>query len=63
MQKCEKILVKDGWAVCPVCSKGKLLKLLPGTRVHNLPCKCKKCGQESIVNIEAPEPASIETSA
>lgn len=58
-----KITVKDGWAICPVCGKGKLLKLNPDTRVHRLPCKCKKCGQPSIVNIEAPEPASNETSA
>ena len=63
MQKCEKIAVKDGWAMCPVCGKGKLLKLNPDTRIKSLPCKCKKCGQESEVNIEAPEPESVETSA
>lgn len=49
--------------MCPVCQKGKLLKLLPASAVQNLPCKCKRCGQETIVNIEAPEPASAETSA
>ena len=54
---------KDGWAICPVCHKGKLIKLLPTTTVHDLPCKCKRCGQESLVNIDAPEPASQETSA
>lgn len=63
MPKSVIISTKDGWAVCPVCGKGKLLKLLPDTVVHQLPCKCKKCGQESIVNIKAPEPASVETSA
>nr|DAG13194.1 MAG TPA: cysteine-rich protein [Caudoviricetes sp.] len=49
--------------ICPVCGKGKLLKLLPTSIVRNLPSKCKRCGQETIVNIEAPEPVSKETSA
>ena len=49
--------------MCPVCDKGKLLKILPSTSARNLPRKCKRCGQESIVNIEAPEPASSVTSA
>lgn len=54
---------KDGWAICPVCHKGKLIKLLPTTTVHDLPCKCKRCGQETKLNIEAPEPVSAMTSA
>ncbi len=58
-----KLVVKDGWVICPVCRKGKLLKLRPDTTAQNLPCKCKRCGQESLVNIDAPEPASQETSA
>ena len=57
------IVTRDGWAICPVCGKGKLIKLLPTTTVHDLPCRCKRCGQESLVNIDAPEPASQETSA
>jgi len=61
--KCDRINVRDGWAICPKCGKGKLLKLLPDTTVNNLPCKCKRCQQESIVNIKAPVPASRETSA
>lgn len=62
-QEHAKLVIKDGWAMCPVCRKGKLLKILPNTIVQNLPCKCKRCGQETIVNIEAPEPTSTETSA
>ena len=58
-----KMIVKDGWVMCPVCGKGKILKVNPDTTVHNLPRPCKRCGQISIVNIEAPEPASTETSA
>lgn len=60
---CGKLSIKDGWVICPVCRKGKLLKLLPDTAVRNLPVKCKRCGQETVVNIDAPEPESIETSA
>ena len=33
------------------------------TTARNLPRKCKRCGQETLVNIEAPEPASKVTSA
>lgn len=38
--------------MCPWCHKGKLAKLRPDTEIRNLPCKCKRCGQETIVNIE-----------
>ena len=61
--RCGKLIIRDGWVICPVCRKGKLLKLRPDTAARNLPCKCKRCGQESLVNIDAPEPASQETSA
>lgn len=27
-----KLIIKDGWVLCPVCGKGKLQKLLPDTR-------------------------------
>lgn len=60
--QCGKLVVKDGWAKCPVCGR-KLLKTMPGTQVRRLPVKCKHCKQEIVVNIEAPEPESIETSA
>lgn len=63
VQLCDKLTIKNGWVFCPVCSKGKLLKVNPDTTVHHLPLKCKLCGQETLVNIEAPEPASKETSA
>lgn len=55
--------VRAGWVLCPVCGRGKLLKLRPDTAVRNLPVKCKRCGQETVVNIKAPEPASQGTSA
>ena len=61
--KSGKLIVKDGWLMCPICRKGKLLKVRADTTAHNLPRKCKRCGQETLVNIEAPEPVSHETSA
>lgn len=61
--KSAKLIVKDGWVICPICGKGKILKIDPETTVHHLPRKCKRCGQETIVNIEAPEPVSERTSA
>lgn len=61
--ECGKLIVKDGWVMCPICGKGKLLKIRPDSIARNLPRKCKRCGQETVVNIDAPEPASTETSA
>ena len=61
--RCGKIIVRDGWVICPVCQRGKLLKVHADTNARNLPRKCKRCGQETLVNIEAPEPASKVTSA
>ena len=61
---CGKMIVKnDGWVLCPVCGKGKLLLVGPKTVVRHLERKCKRCGQVSELNIEAPEPESAETSA
>lgn len=47
----------------PGVPTGKLLKVRADTTARNLPRKCKRCGQETLVNIEAPEPASKVTSA
>ena len=63
VERRDKLTIKNGWVMCPVCGKGKILKINPDTTVHNLPRPCKRCGQESIVNIEAPEPESSATSA
>ena len=47
-------VLPDGsrWAVCPWCDK-KALKILPETRIHNLPFKCKnnKCNKEFVVEV------------
>ena len=58
-----KLAIKNGWVICPMCGKGKILPINPDSTCYHLPRKCKRCGQETIVDIEAPEPASKETSA
>ena len=50
--KHDKLVVKDGWLMCPLCQRGKVLKIRSDTRAENLVVHCKKCGQESVVNIE-----------
>ena len=52
-QKCGKLTVKDGWLMCPVCGRGKVLKVRDDTEVKNLEVHCKLCGQKSIVNIKS----------
>lgn len=47
-----KLVVKDGWGICPACHQGKVLKVRQDTRAENLIVFCKKCGRESVVNIE-----------
>lgn len=41
------------WITCPWCSK-KAVKILPQTKIHMMPWKCKnnKCGKEFIINVE-----------
>ena len=50
--KTDTIRVRDGWLICPACGKHKVLRLDPETTAHKLPVFCKRCGTESIVNID-----------
>ena len=61
--ECGKLIVKDGWLMCPKCGRMKVLRIEAETTARALPVYCRRCGQESIVNIGAPEPVSTETSA
>lgn len=47
-----KMIARDGKLICPLCGKGKVLKLKPTTRAEDLVVYCKVCGKESIVNID-----------
>ena len=61
--ECGKILVKDGWLMCPRCKRGKVLRVTEETVARNLPVFCRRCCQESIVNIERLSPCRKPTSA
>lgn len=37
--------------MCPQCGKMKVLRLEAETTAHALPVYCRRCGKESIVNI------------
>lgn len=54
--RCAKIIIRDGWVICPVCGRGKVLKCLPETTGHNIVIYCKRCGQEAVINIDKPVP-------
>ncbi len=40
------------WVACPFCGK-KAIKILPDTKIHKMPYKCKgsKCQKEFLVNV------------
>ena len=46
------LTVDSGWLICPHCGGAKVLQLMPGTKAKNLVVFCKRCGVESIVNID-----------
>lgn len=48
---CDRIKSNKGWLICPACGQWKVLRILPNTEARNLPVYCKRCHQESIVNI------------
>ncbi|MBE6984320.1 MAG: hypothetical protein E7434_01665 [Ruminococcaceae bacterium] len=51
---------KDGYLLCPICQRQKVLRLLPDTSGQKIAVWCKTCKQESIVNID---PKSLSHSA
>lgn len=52
-KKCDRLVVKDGWLVCPVCQRNKhLLRVRPETEARNLQIYCKDCKTELILNID-----------
>lgn len=56
--RCDTIRVINGRAVCPICGGLTAQRILPGTRVQQLPLYCKRCRQASVVSYE-PEPLSL----
>lgn len=47
-----KIKTNQRWIMCPGCGK-KLMRVMPTTFARNLPLFCRRCGMETIVNIES----------
>ena len=39
------------WVKCPICRRGKLLRLTAGTRAQELVLFCRSCKHESVVDI------------
>lgn len=48
----EGMRMREYWYKCPKCGFPRMLKIRPDTRVYNFPGYCKKCKQESIINID-----------
>lgn len=47
-----KLVVKDGWIICPVCNQNRrTIRITADTEAHHLPVYCRKCGTELILNI------------
>jgi len=48
----DKLIVKDGWVVCPVCKRNRrLLRITNDTEASGLPVYCRSCRTELILNI------------
>lgn len=46
-----KLVVKDGWIICPVCRNKRLLRIEEETEAHDLPVYCRDCKTEIILDI------------
>ena len=56
--RCDILHVEGGRAVCPVCGRRTRQRILPGTRLRELPLWCPHCRRESVVSYREPEPES-----
>ena len=50
--ECGKLIVKDGWLMCPSCRRRKVLQVRPDTTAKNLIVYCRDCRTETMVDIE-----------
>ncbi len=47
-----KLIVKNGWIICPVCNQNrKIIRITADTEARYLPVYCRKCGTELVLNI------------
>ena len=49
---CGKLVVKDGWYVCPNCQQRSHQYIRPDTVAQNLELWCRNCKAVYLVNIE-----------
>lgn len=51
-QERDKLIVKDGWVMCPICLRNRrLLRISDETEAVGLPVYCKDCKHEIVLNI------------
>ena len=50
-RKCGKLIVKDGWLICPGCRK-RLLRVEMDTAAQNLIVYCRNCKRTVTVDID-----------
>ena len=46
-----KLVVKDGWVICPICGNKRWFRIGPETEARGLPVYCRDCKQEIILDI------------
>ena len=46
------MMTRDGYLLCPICQRQKVLRLLPETEGKQIAVYCKYCRKESVVNID-----------
>lgn len=61
--KSGKMISRDGWVLCPVCGRKKLLQIRPETVARELPLYCRHCGATVQVNIAALEVEITDTAS
>ena len=49
---CGKLVVRDGWLICPACHRRKVIQVRPETVAKNLIVYCRDCRTETMVDIE-----------
>ena len=48
---CAKLIVRDGWLICPGCHK-RVLRVEPNTAAQNLIVYCRNCKRTVTVDID-----------
>lgn len=50
-EKACKLIVRNGWVICPVCGNKRWFRIGPETEARSLPVYCRDCKQEIILDI------------